>query len=194
MALAAEIQDLFAQYDAAEVAARALVTEMNERVGTWRPSPDKWSVALCLDHIAATNRAYLEAMRAPLERSRVGGKLRRKPVLPGFFGRLFIKGVEPPVPKTLRIRAPKLIVPRPGVPLSEGIAQFLASQQEVCEVITKNADLDLASIHFRNPFIRGVSFTVASGLYIIVAHERRHLWQAGHIRDLAQQALSEPAA
>jgi len=29
-----------------------------------------------------------------------------------------------------------------------------------------------------NPFIRGVRFSLATGLHVIAAHERRHLWQA----------------
>ncbi len=185
-----ELQTLLAQYDAAESEAKSLVAASDEQMGTWRASPDSWSVALCLDHIAATNRAYLQAMQAAVARARPAGKPRRNLVLPGFFGRLFLKTIEPPVPRMLRIKAPKKIVPRPGVPLTEAALQFFASQEEVRAFIEKEADLDLASIHFSNPFMPGVNFTVASGLYIIVAHERRHLWQARQIRDLASQAAA----
>lgn len=45
-----------------------------------------------------------------------------------------------------------------------------------------NADLDLAHIRFVNPFIRGVRFSLATGLHVIAAHERRHLRQAWRAR------------
>jgi hypothetical protein len=42
--------------------------------------------------------------------------------------------------------------------------------------------LDLASIRFRNPFVRTIYFSLATGLHVITAHERRHLFQAWRIR------------
>jgi hypothetical protein len=44
------------------------------------------------------------------------------------------------------------------------------------------ADIDLASVRFPNPFIRGVRFSLATGLHVIPAHERRHLWQAREVK------------
>jgi hypothetical protein len=35
---------------------------------------------------------------------------------------------------------------------------------------------------FPNPFIRGVRFSLATGLHVLEAHERRHLWQAWNVR------------
>jgi hypothetical protein len=44
-------------------------------------------------------------------------------------------------------------------------------------------------IRFVNPFVRGVRFSLATGLHVIAAHERRHLWQARRTRDAAEEAL-----
>ena len=55
-----------------------------------------------------------------------------------------------------------------------------------------HADLDLASVRFPNPFIPGVRFSLATGLHVIPAHERRHLWQAWRVRRAGEQAVSEP--
>ena len=48
--------------------------------------------------------------------------------------------------------------------------------------IRENHDLDLASIRFVNPFVAGVRFSLATGLHVITAHDRRHLWQAWNVR------------
>jgi hypothetical protein len=40
----------------------------------------------------------------------------------------------------------------------------------------------LAGVPFPNPFIRGIRFSLATGLHVIAAHERRHLLQAWEVR------------
>ena len=47
-----------------------------------------------------------------------------------------------------------------------------------CAFLRRYAEIDLAGVRFPNPFIRGVRFSLATGLHVIAAHERRHLWQA----------------
>jgi hypothetical protein len=55
--------------------------------------------------------------------------------------------------------------------------------------------IDLAGVRFPNPFIRGVRFSLATGLHVIPAHERRHLWQAWRVRQAATaSAGSAPEA
>jgi hypothetical protein len=44
---------------------------------------------------------------------------------------------------------------------------------------------DLAGVGFPNPFVPGVRFSLATGLHVIAAHERRHLWQAWRVRQAA---------
>jgi hypothetical protein len=52
------------------------------------------------------------------------------------------------------------------------------------------AALDLAGIRFVNPFLPGVRFSLATGLHVIAAHERRHLWQAWRVRRAAEASSS----
>jgi len=64
----------------------------------------------------------------------------------------------------------------------------VASQADVCAFLSANADFDLAGVRFPNPFVRGVYFSLATGLHVIAAHERRHLWQAWRVRRAMEQA------
>ncbi len=59
---------------------------------------------------------------------------------------------------------------------------LVASQADVHAFLRGHADLDLAGIRFPNPLVRGVRFSLATGLHVIAAHERRHLWQAWKVR------------
>jgi hypothetical protein len=191
MNLPADIRDLEDQLDKVDQDAGALFAGLTEERGAWRPDPESWSVAECLDHLAMGNRVYLRAMGEPAARARREGRRRTGPARPGFVGRWFVRWLEPPVNPRLKGKAPKTIKPRASPPLADAYASFTASQDEVRAFLRAHADLDLASVRFPNPFIRGVRFSLATGLHVIPAHERRHLWQAWRVRRAAEQAATE---
>lgn len=172
---------------AAEQDARALLHDLSDAHGTWRAAPGSWSVAECLDHLATSNRVYLQAMQPPADRARADGRIRRGPARPGLVGGWFVRLLEPPVRTLLRGKAPAQIQPRPSPPLADAGAQFFAAQREVITFLKTYADIDLAGVGFPNPFVRGVRFSLATGLHVIVAHERRHLWQAWRVRTASDQ-------
>jgi hypothetical protein len=182
MPVPADIHALEDQLAAAERDAQALVHGLTEEQGAWRAEPGSWSVAECLDHLATGNRVYLGAMNAPAVRARAQGRARRGPAVPGIIGGWFVRWLEPPVHPRLKGKAPKTIRPRTAPPLSDAFAAFTASQSEVRAFLRAYADLDLAGVRFPNPFVPGVRFSLATGLHVIAAHERRHLWQAWRVR------------
>ncbi len=178
----ADIQELHDQLDAAERDAQAIVDGLTEEHGTLRPRAGAWSVSECLDHLATANRVYLRAMQEPADRARAHGRLRSRPAKPGAAGRLFLFTLEPPPQWWSKLKAPRKIRPREAPPLADAFASFAASQAAVRAFLNSHADLDLTGIHFPNPFVRGIRFSLATGLHVITAHERRHLWQAWNVR------------
>jgi DinB superfamily len=186
----ADIAVLEDAFDAVEEDARALVVGLSETLGAWRVDSRSWSVAECLDHLAIANRVYLRAMQPVAERALMQGSTRRGPAQPGVIGSWFIRTLEPPVKPRLRTNAPQSIRPRRAPSLGDAIAQFLASHDEVRTFLRRYAHIDLARMRFPNPFIRGIRFTLATGLHVIAAHERRHLWQAWRVRQAAERAVA----
>ena len=186
----ADIAALEDAFDAIEADARAIVNGLPETLGAWRVDATAWSVGECLDHLAIANRAYLRAMEPAAERSSMQGSTRRGPAQPGVFGSWFIRTLEPPVKPRLRTRAPQSIRPRPASSLADAVAQFLASHDEVRTFLRRYAHIDLAGVRFPNPFVRGIRFSLATGLHAIAAHERRHLWQAWRVRQAAERAVA----
>src|SRR5262249_60114550 len=100
---------------------------------------------------------------------------------PGLIGRWFVRALEPPVKRQFRMKAPRQIKPRTGPSLADAAARFFESQDLVRAFLRQYADLDLAAVRFPNPFIPGVRFSLATGLHVIEAHQRRHLWQARNV-------------
>ena len=177
-------------FDAIERDARGLVTGLSELAGAWRPDADAWSVAECLDHLAIANRVYLRAMQPVAERALMQGSMRRRPARPGLIGGWFVRTLEPPITPRLRTHAPQSIRPRRAPSLDDAIAPFFSAHDEVRSFLRRYGQIDLAALRFPNPFVRGIRFSLATGLHVIAAHERRHLWQAWRVRQAAERAVA----
>jgi hypothetical protein len=184
----ADIEALDEGLEALERETQAVAEGLTEATGGWRAREDSWSVAECFDHLATSNRVYLVAMREAAVRARQDGRMRRGPATPGLFGGMFVRSLEPPPSRLSKLKAPRKIRPRTAPPLSDALGAFIASQREARAFLREHADLDLAGVTFVNPFIPGVRFSLATGLHVIVAHEKRHLWQARNVRKEAEHA------
>jgi DinB superfamily len=182
-----DLTALDAAFDAVERDARELIAGVSESQGRWQPAPGVWSLAECLDHLATANRVYLRAMEPVSERALGDGRARRGPARPGLLGGWFVWSLEPPPRPFLRTRAPRAIQPRVAPALGDAAAQFFGSHHQVRAYLRRYGGIDLTGVTFPNPFIRGVRFSLATGLHVIAAHERRHLWQAWRVRRAAEQ-------
>jgi hypothetical protein len=188
MSWPADIKVLDEGLEAQERETQALAAGLTEAAGGWRAHEGSWSVAECFDHLATSNRVYLVAMREAAARARQEGRMRRGPATPGLFGGMFVRSLEPPPGRFSKLKAPRKIRPRTAPPLSDALGAFVATQQDARAFLREHADLDLAGVRFVNPFIPGVRFSLATGLHVIVAHEKRHLWQARNVREQAERA------
>ena len=178
-----DLQAILEDLGKAEAEARRLIEGLTSEQVNWQPHPNSWSVAQCLDHLARANTIYAAALQDAVRQARTKGILRREPIQPGWPSRMFIRWLEPP-PRT-KSRAPKKIVPASHGSAAEVLEGFLRAQKAMRSVLLESAGLDLNRIRFRNPFIGFLRFTVGTGLLIIAAHDRRHLWQAGRVREAA---------
>ena len=183
-----DIDALARAFTANEQDARAIAAGLDEAHGTWRADAGSWSVAECLDHLAVGNRVYVDAMLPPAKQALAAGRRRRGPALPGMIGGWFVRSLEPPVTPLFKMRAPRKIRPRTSPSLGAALDKFLSSQRDVDAFLQTYAEIDLAGVSFPNPFIRGVRFSLATGLHVLAAHERRHLWQAWRVRQAAERS------
>jgi hypothetical protein len=159
--------------------AQSLAAGLTEEQLNWQPVPGSWSIGQCLQHLCRTNEAYLASISAALK---------EKPdspveqITPGWFGRWFIRSFVEPSPNSKRVSAPPKI--RPAARVDHAVLdRFLSCNRSCRELIVRTRGKDINRIRFWNPFVRGIRFTVGTGLEIITGHERRHLLQAERVRD-----------
>ncbi len=137
-----------------------------------RPSPQGWSAAECLAHLALTTDAFSPAWREALAGARpaLDGDRRFRTDL---FGRLFIWALEPP--PRFRSKAPADL--RPPAPGGE-LERFLESQDRLLEFLAKADGLPLDRIRVHSPVSSLIQYSLWSSFQVTNAHQHRHLAQA----------------
>ncbi|HLH00732.1 MAG TPA: DinB family protein [Bryobacteraceae bacterium] len=182
IALPAWSQRLISELDAADARAQRLVNGLTVEQFNWRPKPDAWSIGQCLQHLCLASQAYLPAIAASLDGRE---QCRADDIVPGWFGRWFIRKYIEPSPRSSRARAPRKIDPGRQVDLNV-LDQFLRENHQARQLVQKASNYDVNRIRFRNPFIPLLRFTVGTGLEIICKHQRRHLLQAEAVSQSAK--------
>src|SRR5262245_8019435 len=99
---------LTSELDAADARAIALLKGLTGAQLNWKPSPEAWSVGQCLEHLCLANEVYAEPMAKALDGRRTGPV---DEIIPGWFGRWFIRKYIEPNTQRARARAPRKAAP-----------------------------------------------------------------------------------
>jgi hypothetical protein len=161
------------QAKAQELAGSLSIAQLNWRKGA------SWSVAECLAHMAASNRAVGTAIQDAVDR-KAGGQPDTGGGFPtpGFMAQMLVRSVEPP-PK---FKAKAGAATRPDAPSygKEILDTYLASHEKLLAVLQQGGAPRLSAIGFRHPALP-LRLPVDAGLALSAAHDRRHLWQAEQV-------------
>jgi hypothetical protein len=172
---------LVAELERLERAFRERAGSLSSSAWSWRPDARTWSAGEIVDHLGRTNATYLAALEPALAKLAARSPRRAGPLAPGRAGRLFLTQLEPP--PRYRVPAPRRIRPLPRVDPAAAWEAFSKAQRAVIELTRATAGLAPASVRFRNPLAFGLPlFDLATGLLIVAAHERRHLFQLERLR------------
>ena len=146
----------------------------------WKPSAERWSVAQCFDHLLSSNRGYL-----PIIDSVLAGQKQTfwqsVPVLPGVWGKLLIKSLDPV--KGRKLKAPKNFQPAQSDISGSVIDDFVTLQATIVEKIKATEHLDLESIIISSPVTSVVTYSLMDAYRVIVVHEARHFQQAKRVTE-----------
>lgn len=180
MSLPPDLQTIVDQIETIERRADEVSQGLTDGEFFWQPDGGRrWSVAQCLDHLAAGVEVYLASLTPVVADARRRGVPRRNPATPGFFGQKFVNSLEPPV--KMRGKAPNKILPRPKRTRDEIMTAFHGGHAAFRRLVADCADIDTNAVTFPNPFISFVKMKVSTALNVIPAHGRRHVMQASNV-------------
>lgn len=153
-----------------------LVHNTDGRLFTVRPSNASWSAAECLAHLSISTEMFLPVLQGAIDDAKhrrlysdAGPKM-------DLLGRVLRWFLEPPIRQRVRTTAP--FVPRSVRAKSEAFGEFVSLQEKLVDLLHASRGLDLRKVKIVSPFDRRVRYNLFSAFRIVVAHQRRHLWQA----------------
>ena len=139
--LCAELEDDRRQLKDVLERAEAIVADLNAEQARWKPAPDRWSVAECLDHLIATSRPYLIDLAAKVEKARAKGVLRDREPKRGWLGSWFINSLEPPPKRKFKALQP--FVPATGPGIAAVMEEYHSHKKRWDEISVDSIGLDL---------------------------------------------------
>lgn len=172
--------NLSAQVEAAAAEARALARGLSDTQFGWRQEPGRWSIGQCLVHLVRTGEPYLAPLDQALNAAPLAAGDPREPA-PGRLGRWTAWSMEPP--PRFRMPAQRMIAPPPQTPRDEVVGAFMALQGDFMERLQRAAAREIGAVRVQSPLAGWLRMRVGDCLAFLLAHQRRHLWQARQVRE-----------
>jgi hypothetical protein len=167
---------LASSLDAHVERARRLAAEAGPSRWKTRPAPDAWSASDCVQHLVTTAEAFIPRFAAASAHASALLAATDAPYRVSLGARLFIWSLEPPYRLRLRTGAP--FVPDTTRDPEVDLAAFAGVHDALRDRLASGAGLPLDRLMVASPFAERLRYSIYTSLRIIVAHERRHLWQA----------------
>lgn len=160
---------------------RGLAGGLSHLQANWRPGPDSWSIAQCVDHLASTTGPLVPAIHAAVTRARASGRLSTGPFRYGFVATWFLRSLAPTGAR--RVRAPGLYRPSASdLDLAATASRFFAVQEAFEEAAASADGLDLARVRVASPALAILRLPLGTWVLATAAHTLRHLHQAQRVR------------
>ena len=178
-----ELEAMIAQLDAIKAEGGAVTDGLTDAQLNWRPNPESWSVAECLKHLNVSVGHTLPAFDRAIAEGRAKGKTSAGPFQYGWFSRWMVASMEPP-PKR-RVGTFKIFSLPAGATYrgAELLPEFRAIRDELARRVRESDGLDLAKVRVVSPVNRLLRLPLGAYFAFVIAHDRRHLWQARQVRN-----------
>ncbi len=174
------MQPFFRELAVNRETALALLSGLTPTQLAWRQTEAQWSLAEICAHLATITTLYLPPLDDAIRRGHADAAYSDRPFRGNMISRWLVWSMEPPV--RWRLRSPKVLQPVPLQDPEESRQRYRVAQNAFELRLERAAGLDLAHISLRLPTIRRARFALGTALALLLAHERRHLWQATVVR------------
>ena len=174
-----ELSQLINELHAVSTDAGSSFGQLTTQQLNWKPLPDEWSVAQCLDHLVASNEGFIPIIQKVKRGEYKHSFKERVPVLPRVFGSLVLNAVKPETKR--KLKASKPFQPSSSEIGGDIVSRFQAQQKQIAEHMRSTEALDLREIIITSPIASFVTYSLFDGYQIIVAHDQRHVAQAKRV-------------
>lgn len=167
------------QLEAIRGRTQAVCANLDPARMNWQPDNGRWSIAHCLDHLARTTRLYGERLEQAIDAAPVTDE--QDAAFPNLPGRLLIWSLEPP--SRLRMPTKPALQPPSTLDPADVRRAFGESLDYLSDLTARALRIDASRTRYANPLAGDTRmFNVATGILVMLAHDRRHLHQAERVR------------
>ena len=165
----------------AEEKVRSSFSNLSSAPLNWKPSPEKWSIAQCFDHLVTADGTYLPILKKIAEGSHKMNFWERYSPFTNYFGRMFKKTLTENVRK--KYKSPKPFVPSKSEVSGDIIDQYLDNLRTFMDCVVRCNSIDLDKTKFSAPIMGLVTFNVRDGITFMIQHDHRHINQAIRVKE-----------
>ena len=143
----------------------------------WRPAPDSWSVAQCLDHLIKSNEEFYPELDGLAAGTRKNTLWQNWSPLSSIAGRFLVSTLKKDgskVKTNQKMTPPSSIAP-------DIIDRFLQHQSEFAAKIRSTGGSEWRKVVLTSPFVKIMTYRMDVGLQALIEHEKRHVRQAKRI-------------
>jgi len=183
VAAANQLDQWLEQLAAIEGDAHQLLDGLSDAQLGWKPAPERWSIAECVEHLVITTGLTLRNAGPALERGRAERIQGEPPFRFGWLGGWFVRMMETPGRRPML--SPVNFVPKGNLPARELRERFFATQQELRRMLeaARGVALDRLKAGSSAKGAGWLRLNLAAWFAATLAHERRHLAQARRVAE-----------
>jgi hypothetical protein len=165
--------------------ARAVTAGLSEAQLNWKPAPEQWSIAQCLEHLAIATNQFDKYFKTAFERARRQPGVNTAPVYkPTLLGGWLAGAVDPATSR--KLRAPKVFRPAAHSNIPQSLDLFLDAHTRFIDFVKQCAGIDYNKARLRSPVTPLIRYSLADAFVITVLHGQRHLAQARRVREMPE--------
>lgn len=176
------LETIVAETEKVNNQARKVVEGLTETQLNWRPSPEQWSIAQCLDHLTVTGKAWAPILTTAIARGHQKWPISTPtPYRPTMIGGWLIKQVTPEAAR--KLPAPRVFKPSESSSIDKSFDNFLLAQKTFLDFVNSARGCDYNKSRLRSPVTPLIRYSLADAFVVSVVHSQRHLAQARRVRE-----------
>lgn len=174
-----QIEQTLITLDKVTTEARKLFGNLTAHQLNWKPAPEKWSIAQCLDHLIVSNNTYYPQFNAVITRKYTNSFYQNIGFISRYFGNYLINETGPIVGKPMK-NPPAFAPSQSNLPATI-VSDFEKHQLHFSAIIAKLDDADLNKTILSSPALGIITYSLHDLLIVLSGHEQRHLNQAKNV-------------
>jgi hypothetical protein len=156
----------------------------------WKPAPESWSIAQCLDHLIRSNEEFYPELDKLAAGTRKNTFWQNWSPLSGIAGGFLVSTLKRDGNK---VKTNQKMTPPSDID-ADIVDRFLRHQADFTEKIRAASGTEWRKVVLTSPFVKIMTYRMDVGLQALIEHEKRHVRQAKRVMTMESFPVEAAAA